>query len=66
MDSPQITQILCSQNVPVDSPMEVTIKNPVENHISVTQVKLISYLSTNASRYENLVDAVTNLKNSYL
>ena len=44
MDSPQITQILCSQNVPVDSPMEVTIKNPVENHISVTQVKLTDYL----------------------
>ena len=39
MDSPQITQIHCSQNVPRNSPMEVTIKNPVENHIHASQVK---------------------------
>ena len=42
MDSPQLTQIHCSQNVPRNSPMEVTIKNPVENHIHASQVKLIN------------------------
>ena len=41
MDSPQLTQIHCSQNVPRNSPMEVTIKNPVENHIHASQVKLV-------------------------
>ena len=48
MDSPQLTQIHCSQNVPRNSPMEVTIKNPVENHIHASQVKFVSpYLLNN-------------------
>ena len=38
MDSPQLTHIHVSQNVPRDSEAEVTIKNPVGCHIHASQV----------------------------
>merc|ERR1712051_1083000 len=37
MDSPKMTQILVSQNVPYNSPMDVTINDPVDNHIHCSQ-----------------------------
>lgn len=40
MDSPQLTHIHVSQNVPRDSEAEVTIKNPVGCHIHASQVNL--------------------------
>ena len=44
MDSPQMTQIHVSQNVPMESPAEITIRNPVECHIHASQVTLWLYL----------------------
>lgn len=43
MESPKMTQILVSQNVPYNSPMEVTINDPVDNHIHCSQVLGLSY-----------------------
>ena len=38
MDGPKMTQIHVSQNVPYNSPMEVTINDPVDNLIHCSQV----------------------------
>ena len=43
MESPKMTQIHVSQNVPYNSPMEVTINDPVDNHIHCSQVLGLSY-----------------------
>lgn len=43
MESPKMTQILVSQNVPYNSPMDVTINDPVDNHIHCSQVLGLSY-----------------------
>jgi hypothetical protein len=43
MDSPKMTQILVSQNVPYNSPMDVTINDPVDNAIHCSQVLAMSF-----------------------
>ena len=63
MDSPKMTQILVSQNVPYNSPMDVTINDPVDNHIHCSQVLAMSskWLQYLQSIFQAIIEMVPNL-----
>ena len=58
-----MTQILVSQNVPYNSPMDVTINDPVDNHIHCSQVLAMSFkwLQYLQSIFQAIIEMVPNL-----
>ena len=58
-----MTQILVSQNVPYNSPMDVTINDPVDNSIHCSQVLAMSFkwLQYLQSIFQAIIEMVPNL-----